>query len=66
MRKAHLCDECVHFEPNREGVCLLGHRPYFYPPNDATIMNRQWGYKRRCQDYKPAGCCQSGQRTEAA
>lgn len=52
MRRAKHCDECRHWRGGSFGApdCAKGHKPRFYLPT--RIMAQNWGYKRRCEDFK--------------
>ena len=52
------CDECMHGryegQVGEHIVCKKGHKPRFYKPAgwDPYGMNSEWGFKRRCNDFK--------------
>ena len=53
--KTRHCEECWHMDRRIEAldanaVCKLKHKPRFYQP--ARIMDNNWGWKRRCEDFK--------------
>ena len=52
--KTRHCDECAHFTRYQTPgtVCKLKHKPRFYQPT--RIMDNNWGWKRRCEDFKEA------------
>ena len=54
--KTRHCDECKRYTLHRiddtRTPCSLGHRPRFYQPT--RIVDNNWGWKRRCEDYKEA------------
>ena len=53
------CDWCAHRRRYVEGKaesppCELGHKPRFYrPKDDVDPHDSSWGWKRRCEDFKP-------------
>jgi len=55
MKTTAPCDACIHYDHYAEAPCLLGHRPRFYLPTARTVLNQQWGHRRACTDFKPAG-----------
>ena len=55
MTRLKHCDECAHFMQGKtvhdECPCPI-HTPTFYNPRGP--MDRDWGYKRDCADFRPA------------
>lgn len=55
--RASYCDECKHFAdrydaPDWRTVCMLGHKPRFFMPQTMSqAHSRDWGFKRRCEDF---------------
>ena len=62
--KAEHCDTC-HNKVVEETIltnkqwktyiltCALGHKPRFFKPR--YILDYEWGWKRKCSDYKQEG-----------
>lgn len=55
--KAKNCDECQFFNVELtypfNVVCSKGHKPRFYKPATLSDAHRgDWGFKRRCNDFK--------------
>lgn len=54
------CDECKHLKTNTIDLsdfpyCLKGHKPRLYKPqNLSDAHSGNWGFKRRCEDFKEA------------
>jgi len=57
--KTRDCQECMNFAhediDRREtgDLCSCGHRPRFYKPQSPMPLPHEWGWKRRCDDFKP-------------
>jgi len=57
--KTRDCQECANFAQDdidrREtgDLCACGHRPRFYTPRSPMPLPHEWGWKRRCTDFKP-------------
>lgn len=57
--KTQWCDECRHFDldlldATGEGnPCTKGHKPRLYTPRTMSqVINEDWGWKRKCQDFE--------------
>ena len=58
--KTRMCEECIYFawvghcESKAEGICTKKHKLRFYKLTERQILNgsQEWGYKRKCTDYK--------------
>ena len=48
------CDCCsyANITYTTELCCTKGHKPRFYKPKSEGYMNHDWGWKRKCEDYK--------------
>ena len=52
--KMQFCDECANhrFQKVAEVVCTLDHKPRFYMPKNDNPHDQNYGWKRRCEDFK--------------
>ena len=55
MKRAAHCNECKHYNGDRDRPCNLDHRPRFYLPQTMRAVHTgDFGWKRRCADFKDA------------
>ena len=49
------CDECIFSRASADEMhmsCLKYHRPKFYQPKSGDFTSGEWGWRRKCEDFR--------------